>query len=145
MVRKQVPYYSLGSKLKCNYKMIKVIFLCDISTRSDGRFPNWNPPRSSTMSVMLEYVNGLTRWLCEILVISSNYIGLLYHFHKLLNYINKDRESTHIQRFKLLFSYKIVKTSILKSCKITREVSQEKYVTRLNNSYSFYYFSFTLS
>lgn len=126
MVRKQMSYYSLGSKLKCNYKMIKVIFLCDISTGSDGSFPNWNPPRSAAMSIILEYVYGLTGWLCEILVMSSNYIGLLYHFHKPLNYINKDRESTHRQRYKLLFSCEIVQTSILKSCKITREVSQEK-------------------
>lgn len=78
------------------------------------------------MSTMLEYVYGLIRWLCEILVISSNYIGLIYHFYKPLNYINKDRESTYGQRYKLIFSYEIVKTSILKSCKITREVFQEK-------------------
>lgn len=61
---------------------MKVIFLCDTSTGSDGSYQNCNAPRSAAMSIKLEYVYGFIRSLCEINNIfvsfmSFNYIGLL--------------------------------------------------------------------
>lgn len=53
-VTKQISHSCLGSKVKSNYKIMKVIFLCETSTDSNGSYQNCSAARLTGISIKLE-------------------------------------------------------------------------------------------